>query len=79
MDKISGIVKPSTRVTWKSDIPAKPERLTDPREALGLDLSMPTTSVVAKSAVERIKEDPDGVLRQPIPMEGKGLRLDTLA
>ena len=37
MDKVSLILKPSTRTTWKSDLPPKPERLTDPREARGFD------------------------------------------
>ncbi len=39
MEKISQIVRPSNRATWKSDAPAKPERMTDPREAFGYDRS----------------------------------------
>jgi len=39
MEKISGILKPSTRATWKFDLPEKPQRLTDPREAEGFDRS----------------------------------------
>lgn len=39
MDKISLIVRPTNRATWKSDVPPKPERMTDPREALGFDRS----------------------------------------
>ena len=69
MEKLSHILKPSTRATWKFDLPQKPERLTDPREAEGFNRNSLPVRLPA--------EVPQSVPENLEPM--KGTKLNTVA
>ena len=78
MEKISGILKPSSRPTWKFDVPSKAERLTDPREAEGFDrnnIPVRDPKLDAQKEIQAVPEANRELLENPM----KGAKLNTIA